>query len=76
MRTRAVENVCYTLSVNAAAPHETAPTGLYDPSGRPVCELERNQPGLLIHDLHPWTPDFGQRGRKEISDRLCRARKP
>ena len=76
VRTRAVENVCYTLSVNAAGPHQTAPTGLYDPSGRPVCELERNRPGLLIHDLHPWTPDFGQRGRKEISDRLCRARKP
>lgn len=76
VRTRAVENVCHTLAVNTAGPHQTAPTGLYDPSGRPICELAQNRPGLLVHDLRPWTPDFGQRGRREISDRLCRARRP
>lgn len=72
IRTRAVENVCYTLSVDAISPYQTAPTGLYDMSGGIVCELERNKEGLLVYDFHPPEMDFGERGRKEISDILLK----
>lgn len=72
IRTRAVENVCCTLSVDAILPYQTAPTGLYDMSGGIVCELERNKEGLLVYDFHPAEMDFGERGRKEISDDLAK----
>ncbi len=68
--TRAVENVTYTATVNATAPFQTAPTVLYDKSGRILCETARNQEQLLIYDLGKSENDFGERGRKEISDRL------
>lgn len=72
IRTRAVENVCHTLSVNTIAPYQTAPSGLYDMSGTVVCELERNKEGMLVYDLQPGELDFGERGRKDISDDLTR----
>ena len=68
IRTRAVENVCYTLSVNAAGPYQTAPTAIYDRSGNTLVELKRNTPGLLVYDLVLPELDFGECGRKEISD--------
>jgi len=70
IRTRAVENVCHTLSVDTIAPYQTAPTGLYDMSGNIVWELERNKEGMLVYDLRLGEMDFGERGRKEISDDL------
>lgn len=70
IRTRAVENVCHPLSVDAILPYQTAPTGLFDMSGGVVRELERNQEGLLAYDFHPTEMDFGERGRKEISNML------
>lgn len=70
IRTRAVENVCHTLSVDTISPYQTAPTGLYDMSGGIVCELERNQEGLLVYDFLAAEMDFGDRGRNEISDML------
>lgn len=70
IRTRAVENVTCTLSVNAVSPYQTAPTALYDRSGYALCELGRNKENLLIYDLENRKPDFGELGRKEISDRL------
>lgn len=72
IRTRAVENVCCTLSVDAISPYQTAPTGLYDMSGGIVYELERNKEGLLVYDFHPAEMDFGEQGRKEISDILLK----
>lgn len=72
IRTRAVENVCCTLSVDAISPYQTAPTGLYDMSGGIVCELDRNQEDLLVYDFHAAEMDFGERGRKEISDILVK----
>lgn len=70
IRTRAVENVTYTLSVDAISPYQTAPTALYDKSGYTVIELERNKENLLVYDFEKGEPDFGEQGRKEISDWL------
>ena len=61
-------NVCYTLSVNTAGPYQTAPTAIYDRSGNTLVELKRNTPGLLVYDLALPELDFGECGRKEISD--------
>lgn len=73
IRTRAVENVCHTLAVDAIAPYQTAPTALYDRSGCALRELPRNQAGLLVYDLDIAPLDFGEQGRKEISDILISA---
>lgn len=70
VRTRAAENVCPLLCVNTAGPFQTAPTGLYNASGYPLRELEPGKTGLLLWDFAPEAPDFGQRGRREGSDRL------
>lgn len=68
IRTRAVENVTYTLSVNSISPYQTAPTALYDRSGRTLIELKQNEEKLLVYDLDNMQLDFGEQGRKEISD--------
>lgn len=68
--TRAVENVTYTVSVNAIEPFQTAPTILYDKSGRVLCEAERNREQLLVYDLEKCENDFGEKGREEISNWL------
>lgn len=70
IRTRAVENVCPILTVNTSKPFQTAPTALYDKSGNPLVELERNQEALLIYDFVKTEFSFGEQGRKEISDLL------
>ena len=72
IRTRAVENVCHTLSVNATCTFQTAPTALFDKSGRPLAELDRNTDDLLVYDLELSQLDFGEQGRKEISDTLTK----
>ena len=76
IRTRAVENVCPTLSVCASAPFQTAPTALYDRSGRPLVELERGREGLLTCDLPDGEQDFGEEGRRRISDALLGLQRP
>lgn len=70
IRTRAVENICYTLSVGAIKPYQTAPTALFDRSGGILKELERNAEGLLTYDLVHTKDTFGEQGRREISNRL------
>lgn len=70
IRTRAVENVTYTLSVNSVCPYQAAPTALYDKSGYPLIELKRNEEKLLVYDLENMQLDFGEQGRKQISDWL------
>lgn len=70
IRTRAVENVCHAFTVNTMKPFQTAPTGLYDKSGRALSELERNKAGLLVFDLVIKDPDFGEQGRIDISNQL------
>lgn len=73
LQTRAVENVCPILSVNATRPHQTAPTCLIDASGRVLHEQPRGAEGLMICNFIPKDPDFGKRGRLSISDRLTGA---
>lgn len=70
IRTRAVENVTYTLTVDAIYPYQTAPTALYDKSGHALAELKRNEEKMLIYDLLDAPHDFGENGRSEISDCL------
>ncbi len=72
IRTRAVENICHTLTVNTIHPFQTAPTALFDKSGRILAELKRNVSDLLIYDLKELPLDFGEQGRKEISDLLVK----
>lgn len=66
--TRAVENVTYTLTANTIFPFQTAPTILFDRSGRVLQEVKRNEEGLLVYDIIKQELDFGELGRKEISD--------
>lgn len=72
IRTRAVENVCHTLTVDTIRPYQTAPTALFDRSGCVVTELPRNSEGLMVCELEKKELDFGERGRKEISDFLTK----
>ena len=72
IRTRAVENVTYTLSVDTCSFYQTAPTAIYDRSGRAVFELKRNTEDFLVFDLLKNELSFGEKGRKEISDRLMK----
>lgn len=73
IQTRAIENVTDTLSVNTCASYQTAPTAFYDKSGNCMMELARNKEGLLVCALEKRPLDFGQQGRKEISDWLTSA---
>ena len=72
LRTRAVENVFSVLSANAIAPYPGAPTMLCDASGRILVENPPDAPYLLLFDLSKHEPDFGERGRIELSDSLVR----
>lgn len=72
IQTRAVENVCHILTCNTSAIHQTAPTGLYDRSGRTLIELDRGTEDLLTYDFERVLLDFGECGRKEISDLLIK----
>lgn len=70
IRTRAVENVTYTLTSNATFPHQTAPSALYDRSGRTLMELRPGMESMLVYDIQLTDPDFGEKGRLEISEKL------
>ena len=70
IKTRAIENVCYTLTSNTIKPYQTAPTALYDRSGRMLAGCERKKECMFIYDLEKKPLDFGEKGRKEISDIL------
>lgn len=70
IQTRAVENICTTISVNAIAPFQTAPTAIFGPSGQIYEECPRNCPGSIIYDFEKQSLNFGELGRKELSDLL------
>ena len=72
IRTRAVENVCPVLAVNTSGPFQTAPTALFDASGKALCELVPGKEDLLIYDFEKTEPGFGELGRKSISDLLVK----
>ena len=70
LQTRAVENVCTFLTSNTIAPYQTAPTAVFGRSGQVIAECTCGEEGFVSYDLRKCEYDFGERGRKEISDRL------
>lgn len=66
IRTRAAENVTYTLAVDTISPYQTAPTILYDRSGYSLMELRRNEESLPVYDLEKLEPDFAFGHREQI----------
>ncbi len=50
---------------------EHAPAGLFDRSGKLCASVPRNREGLMTCDLDITPPDFGEEGRKALSDRLA-----
>lgn len=72
IRTRAVENVCTTLSVNTAGPFQTAPTAVFGSSGRMLDELVRNTENILIYDFFKKELSFGEKGIEHIADSLTK----
>ena len=69
LQTRAVENVTTTVSVNTIFPYQTAPTAVFDKSGRICMECGR-QEELLVYDYVKMDDDFGETGRRNISNQL------
>lgn len=72
IQTRAVENVCPVLSCNSSSRFQTAPTLLFDRSGKILAEMPKGQEGLISFDLKQDELTFGEEGRKEISDSLVK----
>ena len=72
VQTRAVENACPVFTVNATSPYQTAPTVLFDASGRVLCEAEPGRDSLLVYDFEKKEPDFGELGRKTLSAGLLK----
>lgn len=68
LQTRAVENVTAIISVNSIKPFQTAPTLIIGKSGQILKECNRNQSELLIYDFEKTVDDFGEIGRRTISD--------
>ena len=73
IQTRAVENVCPILTCNTCTVFQTAPTGLFDRSGKILVEVPSGKEGLIFFDLNQKDLDFGERGSKIISDSLIRS---
>jgi len=70
LQTRAVENVCPILSVNAIEPFQTAPTMFVGKSGQVIAECNRNQENLLVCNFEKTDLNFGEKGRRTLSDEL------
>ncbi len=70
LQTRAVENVSTIVSVDSIHPYQTAPTAVFGKSGQILKECTRNQPEFLIYDFEKTEDDFGETGRRTISDTL------
>ena len=75
IRTRAVENVCPVMTCNTCPPFQTAPTMLADRSGKVLAEAERGKEGLLVYDIENSMLNFGETGRKTVSDLLVYGKK-
>ena len=72
IQTRAVENVCPVLACNSCSQFQTAPTILFDRSGKILAEMQKGKEGLLCFDWEQNDLSFGEQGRKELSDSLTR----
>lgn len=72
LQTRAVENIATIVSVNTIKLYQTAPTAVFDSSGKVMIELERNIESLLVYDFESSEMSFGEKGRKIISDNIMK----
>lgn len=70
IRTRAAENVCPLLAVNATHPQQTAPSMLCGKSGEILAELPPGEQTLLVYDLKHEALSFSEQGRKYICDQI------
>lgn len=70
LQTRAVENVSTFISVNSIHPFQTAPTAIIGKNGQILKECCRNHTELLVYDFEKTEDSFGDRGRREFSDRF------
>ncbi len=70
--TRAVENVCFTMTANTTGNFQTAPTCIVDKSGHIIKTAERNSECLITYNIDDTGCDFGEKGRKTISDSLAK----
>ena len=68
--TRAVENVCYVVSVNSARPNQTAPTCVIGPEGDVRVEAPRDTESVIVYDLVATDGGRGRKGRRHYSDLL------
>ena len=68
LQTRAAENVTTVISVDSIKPFQTSPTAVIGKSDEIVKECDRNKTELLIYDFEKSVDDFGEQGRREISD--------
>lgn len=69
IQTRAVDNVTTTISVNTIFPYQTAPTAVFDKSGINCKECGRKEE-MLIYEYIKEDDDFGEKGRRIISNQL------
>ena len=70
IQTRAVENVCIFITSNTIKPYQTAPTAIFGRSGQVLAECPRNEESFVEYNMEKREYDFGEQGRKEISDIL------
>lgn len=68
--TRAVENVTPVFTVNSTKSYQTAPTCILDASGNVLRACKRNTDGMIIYDFNKKELNFGEAGRRELSDEL------
>lgn len=73
LKTRAVENVTEIVSVNTINKYQTAPTAIFDKSGKMIMELLRDTEGLLVYDFQCTKLSFSEEGRKIISDNILKS---
>lgn len=52
--------------------YQTAPTILFGRSGNVLAKIPEGEEGLIFYDLEDAPLNFGEEGRKEISDELLR----
>ena len=70
LQTRAVENVSTYISLNTIRPFQTAPTAVIGKNGQILKECSRNRTELLVYNFENTEDSFGDRGRREVADRL------
>ena len=68
LQTCAVENVTIVISVDSIKPFQTVPTVVIGKSCEIIKECDRNKTEFLIYDFEKSVDDFGEQGRREISD--------